>query len=90
MELSLANAFTEEVLACATLRDRLDNARADAVSVEPKFDGLAIMLRYENGLFVRGRVMRGEDVTANLRTIKSIPLRPRGDGAPKIPEVRGE
>src|SRR5690606_40853397 len=76
---------------------------------EPKFDGLAISLRYEHGLFVRGATRgdgaTGEDVTANLRTVKAIPLRLRDpDGAdagesggaqampgvPDVLEVRGE
>src|SRR3546814_807047 len=93
--LSLANAFGEdEVLDFERrIEQRLDIA--DPVfSVEPKFDGLAISLRYEDGVFVQGATRgdgeTGEDVTANLRTIRAIPLRLRGDGWPRVLEVRGE
>jgi DNA ligase (NAD+) len=65
-----------------------------AFVLEPKIDGLAINLTYENGLLVRGATrgdgVEGEDVTVNLRTIKSVPLRMIGDGVPSLLEVRGE
>jgi DNA ligase (NAD+) len=65
-----------------------------AYVVEPKIDGSAINLTYEDGRFVRGLTrgdgVQGEDVTPNLRTIKAIPLQMRGSGAPPILEVRGE
>ena len=72
---------------------RVQSAVAGAVYVvEPKVDGLSVALEYENGLFVRGATRGdgqvGEDVTANLRTVRSIPL--RVDGAPEHLVVRGE
>jgi DNA ligase (NAD+) len=63
-------------------------------SAELKFDGLAITLRYENGFFVqgasRGDGFTGEDLTNNIRTIRAIPLRLRGNISPEVLEVRGE
>jgi DNA ligase (NAD+) len=62
--------------------------------IEPKIDGLAVNLTYENGVLVRGATrgdgVQGEDVTVNLRTIPAIPLRMRGDPSPPLLEVRGE
>ena len=65
-----------------------------AFVIEPKIDGLAINLTYENGLLVRGATrgdgIEGEDVTVNLRTVRSVPLRMQGDDVPALLEVRGE
>ncbi len=76
------------------VRKRLDNDDPVAYVIEPKIDGLAINLTYEDGVFVRGATRGdgevGEDVTANLRTIRSIPLRLMGDDVPAVVEVRGE
>jgi len=95
--LSLGNAFAaEEVVDFVARITRETGDEAPAFCVEPKLDGLAISLRYEHGEFVRGATRgdgaTGEDVSANLRTIKSIPLRLRRDGAeiPEMLEVRGE
>jgi DNA ligase (NAD+) len=93
--LSLANAFTDEEVDDFVRKvvERLDAAEPE-FSVEPKFDGLAISLRYERGAFVQGATRgdgeTGEDVTANLRTIRAIPLQLRGKGWPTVLEVRGE
>ena len=93
--LSLANAFSEEEVRdfVRRIEQRLDRSEP-VFSVEPKFDGLAISLRYEHGVLVRGATRgdgtTGEDVTANLRTIKAIPLRLIGSGFPQVLEVRGE
>src|SRR5213075_187390 len=76
------------------LRKRLDSDEPVAYVLEPKIDGLAVNLTYENGVLARGATrgdgVQGEDVTTNLRTIPSIPLRMRGDGMPPTLEVRGE
>lgn len=93
--LSLGNAFTDEEVADFERRiEEKLGRRAPKFSVEPKLDGLAISLRYEGGRFVQGATRgdgaTGEDVTANLRTIKAIPLQLRGRDWPAVLEVRGE
>ena len=93
--LSLANAFDDEDIVNFDRRCR-EGLESDSVeyACELKFDGLAITLAYENGIFVRGATRgdgtTGEDVTANLRTVKSIPLRLDLKKAPRLLEVRGE
>ena len=93
--LSLGNAFSEaEVRDFARrIEERLERPTL-VFSAEPKLDGLAISLRYEHGKFVQGATRgdgaSGEDVTANLRTVKAIPLHLRGNGWPDVLEVRGE
>ena len=92
--LSLGNAFSDEEVAAFDRRVREAAGIASVeYSAEPKFDGLAISLRYEDGLFVQGATRgdgeSGEDVTANLRTVRSIPLRLRGP-FPPVFEARGE
>jgi DNA ligase (NAD+) len=102
--LSLSNAFEQEgsddrerYREVAEFERRIEQTlgRSHPVfSVEPKLDGLAISLRYEGGAFVQGATRgdgaTGEDVTANLRTVRAIPLRLRGNDWPTVLEVRGE
>jgi DNA ligase (NAD+) len=94
--LSLDNAFNEEQIQAFDTRihDRLKSEKSLAYTCEPKLDGLAISLMYENGELIqaatRGDGETGEDVTQNVRTITSIPLQLRGDDFPKVLEVRGE
>jgi DNA ligase (NAD+) len=93
--LSLGNAFDDtEVLAFGRRVSEKLGMDDVAFTVEPKLDGLAISLLYENGVLVRaatrGDGMTGEDVTQNVRTIKSIPLHLLGDDYPRRLEVRGE
>ena len=102
--LSLSNAFEQEgdtlrqrFHEVAEFERRIEQAldrRQPVFSVEPKLDGLAISLRYEDGVFVQGATRgdgeTGEDVTANLRTVRAIPLRLRGKDWPRVLEVRGE
>ncbi len=93
--LSLANAFEEEDVAAFDRRCR-EGLGVEAVdyACELKFDGLAVTLAYEDGLFVQGATRgdgaTGEDVTPNLRTVRSIPLRLALDKPPSLLEVRGE
>ena len=93
--MSLDNAFDlDELRAWATrLERRLDGAVVEAYACEPKFDGLAISLRYENGRLIQGATRGdgavGEDVTHNVRTIADIPDRLSAD-APAVLEARGE
>jgi len=94
--LSLNNAFdAAEVEAFdQRVRDSLDSIAAVDYAVEPKFDGLAISLTYENGVFTagatRGDGTTGEEVTPNLRTLRCLPLRLAGSGWPTLIEIRGE
>jgi DNA ligase (NAD+) len=102
--LSLENAFAEEDVRdfFATVRnffrrpEDLARVAEDAIEVmaEPKIDGLSAALRYESGRLVlgatRGDGVTGEDVTANIRTLKTIPERLAGTGWPEIIEIRGE
>ena len=91
--LSLDNAFTREELSEWFARVEKGGGKGTALVVEPKLDGLAISLTYEQGLFVRGATRgdgeTGEDVTPNLRTVRSLPLRLGGD-PPRLLEIRGE
>ena len=92
---SLGNAFDDEEFLAWHKRvsDMLDGEPFDMVC-ELKYDGLAVALTYEDGVFIRGATrgngMVGEDVTGNLRTVKSIPLRLLSDDVPQRLEVRGE
>ena len=76
------------------VRKRLDSDEPVAYVIEPKIDGLATSLVYENGVLARGLTrgdgVRGEDVTVNLRTIDAIPLVLQGPDPPAVLEVRGE
>jgi DNA ligase (NAD+) len=76
------------------VRKRLDSGEPVAYVLEPKIDGSAISLVYEDGVLARGATrgdgLRGEDVTANLRTIDAVPLRLLGSDPPAVLEVRGE
>jgi len=94
--LSLDNMFNEADLKAfdKRVKDWLNSENTPTYIAEPKLDGLAISLRYEQGILVRaatrgdGKV--GEDVTVNTRTISSIPLKLIGSGVPEVIEIRGE
>ena len=101
--LSLGNAFEEEDLLAFDrsvqsglgLSGDLFGGGADVeYSCEPKLDGLAVSLRYENGQLVRGATRgdgtTGEDISRNVRTIRNVPLKLQGEGWPQVLEVRGE
>jgi DNA ligase (NAD+) len=93
---SLEKVTTREALEkwAEDVRKRLGTEEPVAYVLEPKIDGSAVSLIYENGVLVRGATrgdgLRGEDVTVNLRTVEAIPLRMRGEAAPARVEVRGE
>ncbi|KJY81689.1 NAD-dependent DNA ligase LigA [Vibrio galatheae] len=94
--LSLDNAFDDSELTSFHKRmgDRISGAQFDLFCCEPKLDGLAVSLLYENGILVqaatRGDGTTGENITENVRTIKAIPLKLQGEGWPARIEVRGE
>jgi DNA ligase (NAD+) len=93
--LSLDNAFTDDDLINfdRRVRERLEDVEQVEYVAEPKLDGLAVSFRYEGGKLVqaatRGDGLRGEDVTHNVRTIKTVPIQLRGE-VPDLLEVRGE
>jgi DNA ligase (NAD+) len=93
---SLEKVTTDEALLkwADDVRKRLGTDEPVSYVLEPKIDGLAINLTYENGVFVKGATrgdgVQGEDVTPNLRTIKAIPLQMLGERPPALLEVRGE
>ncbi len=94
--LSLDNAFSAQEMMefDRRVRERLQSEHEISYVAEPKIDGLAISLRYEDGVLLqaatRGDGRQGEDVTQNVRTIHAMPLRLSGSGWPKVLEVRGE
>lgn len=93
--LSIDNTYSPDELRefDARVRRRLDTAAPDYL-VDPKVDGVAVSLRYEDGRLVlgatRGDGETGDDITANIRAIRAVPLRLRGDDWPAVVEARGE
>ncbi|MEZ9526038.1 NAD-dependent DNA ligase LigA [Enterovibrio norvegicus] len=94
--LSLDNAFDDDELKAfeKRMKDRLNDTADFTYSCEPKLDGLAVSLMYENGVLVqaatRGDGATGENITHNARTIRNVPLQLQGSGWPARLEVRGE
>ncbi|KGP64189.1 NAD-dependent DNA ligase LigA [Legionella norrlandica] len=95
--LSLSNVFTKDELKAFIKRaiEKLDEPNQQLVfACEPKLDGLAVNITYEDGLLThaatRGDGAVGENITANIKTIASVPLKLRTDSPPKLIEVRGE
>jgi DNA ligase (NAD+) len=95
--ISLDNAFSDEEVgnwAARAVKVAGDSVSTSGFSAELKIDGAAVSLTYRNGVFVtgatRGNGSVGEDVTANLRTLREIPLRLRGTNHPPVIEIRGE
>ena len=98
--LSLANAFNKDDLAAwfGRIRKLDERVNQSGFVLEPKIDGLTVVLHYENGIFVKGATRGdgevGEDITTNLRTIRALPLRiPLSDNGSRVPQhlvVRGE
>lgn len=94
--LSLSNGFAEEDIVAfdRRVREGLETDKPVEYATELKFDGLAINLRYEDGILVeaatRGDGTTGENVTPNIRTIRAIPLRLQSNHPPKVLDVRGE
>jgi DNA ligase (NAD+) len=92
--LSLDNAFSTDDLDAWYARARKSLEHDPTFVCEPKIDGLSVVVVYENGRYVRGATRGdgyfGEDVTANIRTIRALPSRLRGDDLPTWLEVRGE
>ncbi len=94
--LSLANAFDDDELRDfeRRLQARLDDDNSITFVCEPKLDGVAVSLLYRDGVLVQGATrgdgFSGENITANVRTIASIPLKLQGQGFPPVLEVRGE
>ncbi len=94
--LSLDNAFSEQDMRDfeRRIKDRLKSDQMIEYACEPKLDGIAVSLLYRDGVLVRGATRgdgrRGEDITQNLRTVPSVPLKLMGRGWPEVIEVRGE
>ncbi|SEH79097.1 DNA ligase (NAD+) [Rheinheimera pacifica] len=94
--LSLDNAFDAADFSAFYKRmaERLDNSAEFSFCCEPKLDGLAVSIRYENGILVqaatRGDGYTGEDITSNVKTIRAVPLKLKGKALPAVLEVRGE